>query len=121
MRASRFAFLIAAVTIATSCDESTVPRDQVVMNLTQVDGHALPVAVPSLQGATARITWGVIAGSPSGSTCEYRMNFTLGNSISGSEGTVTNCRPKKGENLVLKFVANVPEGVLDEHTYTWGY
>lgn len=121
MRAFRLAYLIGVIPLLINCAESTVPKGQIVMNLTQVDGQPLPAAVPSAQGATARINWGVIGGSESGSTCDYRITFVLGNAISGAQGSVGNCSPKKGEKLVLKFVMNVPEGILDEHTYTWGY
>ena len=120
MHRLRLAVVAALIPFASGCEESTVPRGQVVMNLTQVDGKSLPVTVPAVQGATAHINWGVIAGSSSGSTCDYRITYALGNLISGAEGSISDCRPKKGEQLTVKIVVNA-SGIPDEHTYTWGY
>ena len=120
MKSLRIAVL-ACVFASLGCDDGyIVASEQTVFLLTKVDDKPLPVPLTGTQNSTATVTYGILAGGPKTSECEYRLQIEAAANIYRPAGRVPQCSISKGGRIFIRIDLGSPI-VSEPHDYLFEY
>lgn len=109
--------LVATIALAAlACGSDSSGPASITLNLTSVDGMALPRTLPSGNG-TVQVLAGRLVGSHTGPACSWYLTFS---STGESFGSVPSCTVDVGDMITLTFDLGGPPSPSGSHSYRFG-
>ena len=105
----------AAALVLTGCAETTF-SNKLTLNLTRVDGQALPATLPSGTG-TVQVMSGTLVGSRFDLECTWTLNFSDGSSPTG---TMDQCNMDQVLTHTIELDLGGPPLPSGLHSYNFG-
>jgi hypothetical protein len=105
----------ACALLLTGCSD-TIFSNKLTLNLTRVDGLALPVTLPSGTG-TIQVVSGTLVGSRFDADCKWTIDLSDGTSPTG---TLDECNMDQALTHTIELDLGGPPGPTGPHSYNFG-
>lgn len=105
----------AGALLVTGCADTTF-SNKLTLNLTRVDGQALPATLPSGTG-TVQVMSGTLVGSRFELDCTWTLNFSDGSSPTG---TIEQCNMEQALTHTIELDLGGPPLPTGVHSYNFG-